>query len=296
MPKIIVLEGDMKGQTFGLDGETVFIGRSSKNDIQIQDGAISRKQLKIFRIGKKFFVEDLKSTNGTMINGEQIPPGEGFEVDEGDSISIGSTVLQLTHFPPRKPLETGHLSNRKPETDRPPGPSSSERRSHSAGSLDLILKVSELLKGSWEIRELLDKTLDYIMETLPRIHRASVILFAKTERDGKEIKQVISRARNDAAPSGPAYSRTVVDRVLRDAKAIRMSNTSFEGVKDTGDHDDTLQIGSVLCVPLISNSEMLGVIYVDTIRQPYGFRKDDLLLLNALSGGVAVAIDKAMSG
>lgn len=294
MLKIIVTEGDMKGRTFGMDGETVFIGRSSKNDIQIQDGAISRKQLKIFRIGKKFFVEDLKSTNGTMINGEQIPPGEGFEVDEGDSISIGGTVLQLVHFPPRKPLETAHPSNRTPEADRP-GPSPSERRSPSTGNLELILKVSDLLKGSLGIKELLEKTLDYIMETLPRIHRASIILFVNSEGGGKEIEQVLSKARNDAEPSGQSYSRTVVDRVLRDGKAIRMSNTSFESVKETRDHDETLQIGSVLCVPLISNSEMHGAIYVDTIRQPYGFRKDDLLLLNALSGGVAVAIDKALS-
>lgn len=294
MPKIIVTEGDMKGRTFSIDAETVFIGRSSKNDIQIQDGAISRKQLKIFRIGKKFFVEDLKSTNGTMINGEQVPPGEGFEVDEGDSISIGSTVLQLAHFPPRKPLETRHLSNREPDADRTE-PSLSERRSPSNGNLELILKVSDLLKGSLKINELLDKTLDHIMETLPRIHRASVILFARGEGGGKEIRQTLSKTRKDAVASGQPYSRTVVDRVLRDRKAIRMSNTSFESVKEAKDHDETLQIGSVLCVPLVSNSEMLGVIYVDTIRQPYGFRKDDLLLLNALSGGVAVAIDKAMS-
>ncbi len=293
MPQIIIIEGDMKGQTFDFGGETVFIGRSSKNDIQIQDGAISRKQLKIFRIGKKFFVEDLKSTNGTMINGEQITPGEGFEIDEGDAISIGSTVLQLAHFPNRKPLEKAHLSNRKPETDRP-GPSTSERRSPSTGNLELILKFSELLKDSWDIQALLDEILHAIMETLPRIHRASIILFSEAEEGGRAIRQVLSRSRDGAVPSGPSYSRTVVDRVVRDGKAIRMSNTSFESVKETQDHDETLQIGSVLCVPLISNSELRGVIYVDTIRQPYGFRKDDLLLLNALSGGVAVAIEKAM--
>ena len=277
MPKIIVTEGDMKGRTFGIRGETVFIGRSSKNDIQIQDGAISRKQLKIFRIGKKFFIEDLKSTNGTMLNGEQIPPGEGFEVDEGDSISIGSTVLQLTNFPPRKPLELNHLSKRPSDADKS-SPSHAERRSQSSGNLD----------------DLLNKTLDYIMEALPRIHRSSIILFESTEDGGdKEIKQALSRTREDAKASGQAYSRSVVDRVMRDGKAIRMSNTSFENIKTKKDHDQTLQIGSILCVPLISNAQMRGAIYADTIRKPYGFRKDDLLLLKGLSGAVALAVEKA---
>ena len=293
MPQLIVLEGDMKGRTFGIRGETVFIGRSSKNDIQIQDGAISRKQLKIFRIGKKFFIEDLKSTNGTMLNGEQIPPGEGFEVDEGDSISIGSTVLQLTNFPPRKPLELNHLSKRPSDADKS-SPSHAERRSQSSGNLDLILKVSELVKGSWEINDLLNKTLDYIMEALPIIHRSSIILFESTEDGGdKEIKQALSRTREDAKASGQAYSRSVVDRVMRDGKAIRMSNTSFENIKTKKDHDQTLQIGSILCVPLISNAQMRGAIYADTIRKPYGFRKDDLLLLKGLSGAVALAVEKA---
>jgi hypothetical protein len=38
---------------------------------------------------------------------------------------------------------------------------------------------------------------------------------------------------------------------------------------------------------------MLGVIYVDSLTGPYGFRKEDLLLLKTLSGPVAVAIEKA---
>ena len=101
MPRINVINGPMKGKSFELEGETVFVGRSLKNDVDIKDGAISRKQLKIFRIGEKIFVEDLKSTNGTFINGEMITPGEGFEVWEGDTISIGNSVLKLIGIPDR---------------------------------------------------------------------------------------------------------------------------------------------------------------------------------------------------
>ena len=69
MPRLRVIEGPIKGQAFEFVGDTVFIGRSSKNDVQINDAGISRKQIKIFLIGGKFFVEDLKSTNGTLLNG-----------------------------------------------------------------------------------------------------------------------------------------------------------------------------------------------------------------------------------
>ena len=99
MPKIILTEGTLAGRSFVFDENTVFIGRSFKNDIQINDNAISRKHLKIFRIGKRFFIEDLKSTNGTLINGESIASGESYEVGQGDSIQIGGTVIQLGDLP-----------------------------------------------------------------------------------------------------------------------------------------------------------------------------------------------------
>ena len=52
MSKVVVIEGPISGETFDFGGNTVFVGRSLKNDFQIKDDAISRKHLKIFRIGK----------------------------------------------------------------------------------------------------------------------------------------------------------------------------------------------------------------------------------------------------
>ena len=47
MAKLHIIKGPLKGKIFDLEGETVFIGRSSRNDIQIKDLTISRKQIKI---------------------------------------------------------------------------------------------------------------------------------------------------------------------------------------------------------------------------------------------------------
>jgi hypothetical protein len=45
---------------------------------------------------------------------------------------------------------------------------------------------------------------------------------------------------------------------------------------------------------MISSSEILGAIYVDSIRGPFGFRNDDLLMLEGLSGPVAVTVEKSI--
>jgi len=67
--------------------------------------------------------------------------------------------------------------------------------------------------------------------------------------------------------------------------------------EDSSEPADTLElaeIGSVMCVPLISKSEIRGVIYVDSLQKPYGFRREDLALLTALSSPAAIAIENAL--
>jgi sigma-B regulation protein RsbU (phosphoserine phosphatase) len=291
MAKLYVIEGPFKGKTFDLDGETVFIGRSSRNDIQIKDATISRKQIKIFRIGKKFLVEDLKSTNGTMINGELIEPGEGFEVDEGDSISMGNTVIRLGEIFSHSALEKKDLlptssNGNHNEKDN----SEKDRRSRSPKNLTLIYKASELLRQSLKINEIFEKILEYLFETLPRIDRAAILLY---DYEKGEITQVNGRSRQDQVTKATYYSQPVVDKVFKDGKAVRMSDTAYEPPSALLEDMGTAKIRSVLCVPIISNSKISGAIYVDSVRLPYGFRKEDLLLFNTLSGSLAIAIEKA---
>ena len=291
MAKLYVIEGPFKGKTFDLDGETVFIGRSSRNDIQIKDATISRKQIKIFRIGKKFLVEDLKSTNGTMINGELIEPGEGFEVDEGDTISIGNTVLRLGEISSynvldKKDLLPSSYKGNQNEKDS----SEKDRRSRSPKNLALIYKVSELLRQSLNINEIFEKILEYLFETLPRIDRVAILLY---DSEKMQITQVNGRSRQDQGAKAIYYSQPVVDKVFKDGKAVRMSDTAYEPPSTLLEDMGTAKIRSVLCVPIISNSKISGAIYVDSVRVPYGFRKEDLLLFNTLSGSLAIAIEKA---
>jgi pSer/pThr/pTyr-binding forkhead associated (FHA) protein len=291
MPKLRVIKGPIKGQTFNFVGDTVFIGRSSRNDIQIKDTEISRKQIKIFLIGGKFFVEDLKSTNGTLINDNMIAPGEGFEVGEGDTISMGSTVLQLCEVPRVKSLGTMALENKQPRfSSKGKDWLSNDRRSKSPRNLELIYKITELLRQSITIDEFLEKALQYLFDTLPRIDRAAILL---CEGDKRRIREVIAKSRQDQGTETMHYNKTVVERVIRNGKAVRMSNTLYEPEGALPKDMATSKIRCVLCVPMIVKSQIYGAIYVDSLRGPYGFRRDDLLLLNTLTGSVAVAIENA---
>ena len=77
------------------EGGQCYIGRSADNDVQIIDEFLSRSHLKILRRGRRTFITDLRSKNGTFVNGRQIQPEIEIEVKEGAAIVIGMTVIGL---------------------------------------------------------------------------------------------------------------------------------------------------------------------------------------------------------
>jgi sigma-B regulation protein RsbU (phosphoserine phosphatase) len=291
MPTLHVIGGPVKGQYIDIKRDIVFVGRSSKCDIQINDGTVSRMQLKISKIANTFFVEDLRSTNGTLINGEHIAPGEGYEVNEYDTISIGDSVFRIKDIHSHKAFAV---------KDSEPAPVeeqqyiksnlSGERRSPSPTNLLLVCKVMELLRQSLDINDILEKTVEYLLEILPRIDRAAVLLFDDLR---KQIKEVIPGSRQGQVNGDIFYSNVVVNQVLRNGKAVNISDPSDEEPSDIVEHMDTLKIKSVLCVPMITNLRTRGAIYLDSLRGPRGFRDEDILLLKSLSGPAAVAIENA---
>ena len=95
MTKLYVLDGPDKGMSFDLEGDTIHIGRSSDNHIQLTDKHISRKHLEVFRKGERYLIKDLESKNGTFVDGEPIGPGIEFEAKEGVPIVIGISVICL---------------------------------------------------------------------------------------------------------------------------------------------------------------------------------------------------------
>jgi pSer/pThr/pTyr-binding forkhead associated (FHA) protein len=296
MPKIMLTEGAMKGRSFDFDDNTVFIGRSFKNDIQISDNAISRKHLKVFKIGKRFFIEDLKSTNGTLINGEPISSGESYEVNERDSVQIGGTVIRLDDLPVIKTLEkknlkkeiTKHAVDEKDVVQK-------ERRSRLSRDLNLVFSISELIKGFYSTNEFFEKTLGHLLDFFQRIDRAAIFLFEVNKEGKKVIQNIVYLCREDNGKRKFSFSQKLVNQIILTGKAVRMSDTNYERQVDFAESTIILQIKSVVCVPIISAGEMLGALYLDSLQSPYSFRKDDMILLNSVSGYLAALIEKKSS-
>jgi pSer/pThr/pTyr-binding forkhead associated (FHA) protein len=93
MVKLYVLSGPRKGLSFDLKEGRTYIGRSSENDIQIEDRTVSRRHLRILKAGNTYYISDLRSRNGTFFNGNYLAPGIELEIKEGVPITIGMSVI-----------------------------------------------------------------------------------------------------------------------------------------------------------------------------------------------------------
>jgi 3',5'-cyclic-nucleotide phosphodiesterase len=289
MLKLHVIEGPRQGENFQFAGEVVFVGRSAKNDIQILDDSISRKHLKIFRIEKSFFVEDLKSTNGTFVNGNSVEPGEGQQISDGDIISLGTSLIRVSESLSKHTKDLKGLV-RLPldEAVHKDSPVTGERRSRSLAEMELISKVSQKVKESPDLKEVLGEVMEHLLERLPRVDRAGIFLF---DNEKQEINEVLTRARFDSKEEFVRNAESIVKQSMQIGKALRIVGRTQAASADFSENDMTLEIRSVICIPMRSRIRTHGAIYLEGLCEQPAFRNEDLWLLESLSGLLALALE-----
>jgi len=84
--------GPDTGHTFQVGEQPLRLGRSPDNDLILRDPATSGHHARLERRGEHWFIVDLGSTNGTLVNGE---PVQEKELKNQDEIKIGQNVVSF---------------------------------------------------------------------------------------------------------------------------------------------------------------------------------------------------------
>jgi pSer/pThr/pTyr-binding forkhead associated (FHA) protein len=94
MASLIVASGVNKGDYYPLGQRTNVIGRDEALPIQIIDKSISRKHMRIRFDQDKYYVDDMDSRHGVLVNGIKIDNQTA--LSDNDYILIGRTALMFT--------------------------------------------------------------------------------------------------------------------------------------------------------------------------------------------------------
>ena len=290
MSKLHILNGPETGRSYELQHGITYIGRSIDNDIQIKDSTVSRRHLKIVKRGERYFVTDLQSRNGTFFNGNFIAPGLELEVKQGVPIAIGMSVVCLGEGCKEQMIPFLDSIGLTKQTGEESGIFVENRDKTNQRKLELLYKVSDLLKENLPINQTLEKILDYVFDLLKRIDRAVFIL---VDPETEKILDLISRTAKPSADTTSVYCQDVVREVMETREPMVISNVEIEMENELIDTLKMLKIESVMCVPLISSSRIMGALYVDSQERPFGFRREDLSLFVDLCQRTALVLEHA---
>lgn len=91
-PLVCVASGFYEGLAWPLDRPSTVIGRGRSADLVLNEATISRAHALFGLENGRPFVQDLGSTNGTLVNGER---AERRNLEDGDELRMGRLVLRM---------------------------------------------------------------------------------------------------------------------------------------------------------------------------------------------------------
>ena len=90
MPTLIMQEGQEAGRSWPVEKEKVIIGRGEDCDVVLRERQVSRHHAHIRRLDSQYVLEDLRSRNGTCLNGREVTGPQILQ--DGDEIQIALCV------------------------------------------------------------------------------------------------------------------------------------------------------------------------------------------------------------
>ncbi len=299
-----------EGTTFRheLEGPALRIGRSSDSSLVLQDPSVSRLHAEIVRRHGRCVLTDFRSKAGTLVNDH--PVQDPVHLQPGDRIRMGGTLLIFNDTPSGsvsfsdRPLgphsRTTFVSARGvrlPAEERitpvPKGRIAEDGDLGSPPSLPgasighIASEIDQELLFHRPLGEILEKVMDLAHEAVS-YERGALML---VEKNG-DLTVGVRRSLTGVAEN-LEVSRTVIDHVRKNEESVLTQDALVDERFRNVDSVHDLGIHSVMCVPLLGSSDLIGVIYVDSRREVGLFDERDLRLLTFLGNLAAVKIENA---
>jgi adenylate cyclase len=312
-------------------GKNYTIGRSNENSLVLNDRRVSRKHAHIVADGERFRIVDgyyengalKRSVNHVFVNGS---PMLEKALDQGDTVIIGESQLTYLDVLPQPFIPEHHVSYASASVaapvaarnaptiadsaqgidydDKPLGQTQMKisaneimgRQSHlsiesgvaspdeikdlrrKARMLELLYEMSRSIGTVFDLKEIFDRATDLIFRGSPADR--VVALLADETLDGKILDYSlvpVSVKTRDANMDSSADSITISAKT--DAQFLGAESIVSQGVRST------------ICAPLITESNVHGVIYADRLDPFAAFTSDHLELISAVAAQTAVTVE-----
>ena len=303
------------------------MGRHPDCELVLDNAAISRQHAQILESHGSYFLEDMRSRNGTYLNEELIEGRQ--ELKDGDVIRICDATIRIDLNASASNFDIQTLGESSSAgVDGPTGvefdaidesrifilpesfvepafespshlrrkaelPRSNDSRTIARPEVKLrgILEIARALGGQLEVDAVLPKLLATLFNIFPLADQGFVLL---KDSDSDKLKVKATQARGGRQADAVAVSMTVVRYVMKTGESILSANITDDSRFKQSTSLARMGVRSMMCVPLLNEEEEpLGVIQIVSRSETQSFDDDDLDLLESLSMQASLAIQNA---
>ena len=185
-----------------------------------------------------------------------------------------------------------HLMEKEPV----PGPTSTLGAPVEHLDLTTVIKVSQAVSGEIVLEKLIDTLMRTAIEhagaergllILPRAVELRIEAEATTSGD-----TVIVRLR-DVSAVGPALPESIVHYVVRTRESVILDDASARNSFSADTYIRQHRARSVLCLPLINQARLIGVLYLENNLTPHVFNPTRIAVLELLASQAAISLENA---
>ena len=270
-----------------LKQKEIIIGRPGDKPIDIDlspDRAVSRQHAKLSYTRCCWYLEDLGSNSGTMLNGKKISAISLVPAD--NQIQMGNTTLSIsletfdtqeTIDPSFDPGKDMIVTNEELIDELAPPKSFSENE-----RIKILAEIMDIATHSRTSVELYEGCIHKIFDAIPNVERATILV----DQDGELFP--VKHIPREQAYYSETYAKQTKDKrkafswLRKDAKS-KIPESMFELV-------------AAMYAPMVRNGLVTGVLHADSTSLIEGFAKSELDTLSVIASVLALSIKSTTNG
>ena len=268
----------------------VFVNGTIQVEVYLKDAdviTIGESRLEFYSIAE--------STQPQVV--EKSAAGETVETEEEKAKSVNFDDSPLGHT--QVQISVNELIGRKSNLSLESAVATPEEIKdlrRKAKILELLFESSKMLGTVFDLEEIFEKATDLIFRGTPADR--VVALLAEESRDGKIIEnslyQIGAKTRDvsfEKLTEKLTVSRTITKKVMDERVAILSQDAKTDEQFQGAESIVSQGVRSTICAPLITQSNVHGVIYADRLDPFAAFSPDHLELISAVAAQTAVTVE-----
>ena len=93
LARLTFQNGSLAGRSYLFHQDVTTIGRTNGNDLIISGRTVSRRHARFWFDTNRWYIADMRSANGTLVNTMRIPPEQAVPLNNGDTINFGDEIV-----------------------------------------------------------------------------------------------------------------------------------------------------------------------------------------------------------